>query len=245
MKGLITISICTLFASALCANYPPTPRGLEGYWESNEPHGKRQFRMLPYNKEFTPGWHKVFPNGLYADATAERPLWQVDFYEESVCWYGKDAMRDYSPLYISRNGRWLARVREKSGLGAEPVLWFYEDGKLMKSYTLVEVVGPERVELARGRDTWFSRVRFDDTNQEGALEISSHLDEAGGEAIYFQMSTGSLVRREGLVYAKKPSWLVGSLLSGAFFAVIVALVFILWRAARPPRITDVKANVQS
>lgn len=238
---LVTLITCVLFSSALAANYPPTPRGLRGYWESNEPKGKRQFRMLPYTAEKEVGSHAhlEFPNGLYADSDSRRPLWSVDFFEDSICWAGSDEPRAYFPLYISRDCRYLARLTSSANSGADTVLRFYENGKLTKSYTLAEILAPERVEDATREEVWFKEASFGRAGSDD-LAITTHLLEFGGETIRFRLSSGEIASRDTFTIASKSGWQFITLVAGSFLTGILFFVLVFWRVARPPVIVPPK-----
>ncbi|MBP9892718.1 MAG: hypothetical protein KBG84_12520 [Planctomycetes bacterium] len=191
MKRLFTLFILSIATgSPLFANYPPTPHGMKGYWESTEPGGKRQFRMLPYGFGFKidEHYHDEFPNGLYPDAKATKPLWSVDFYEESLCWHN-ESPDDRRPLYLSENGRWLVRIHAMASKPDDTVLWFYEDGKLIKSHTLQDVMGES---TESGAPHWCSHAEFKD-----AATFGVHLpaERHSIKRIDFDVKTGTLLKR--------------------------------------------------
>lgn len=190
MQRLFTLCILSLaIGSPLFANYPPTPHGLKGYWESTEPGGKRQFRMVPYGigSKADYYFHRQFPSGLYSDSKATKPLWSVDFYEESICWPNESA--ELRPLYLSENGRWLVRVRAVANKPNDTVLWFYEDGKLIQSHTLRDVLGDD---AEAGPEPWLQRMGFAD---HGTARVST---PATWHSLYwydFDTKTGKLIGR--------------------------------------------------
>lgn len=163
---------------------------MKGYWESTEPGGKRHFRMLPYNLGFKADeyYHEEFPNGLYADAKATKPLWSVDFYEESICWHN-ESPDDRRPLYLSENGRWLVRIHAVASKLDDTVLWFYEDGELIKSHTLQDVLGDD---AEAGPDPWFQRMEFDD---HGTARVSTSATWHSWYWYDFDAKTGKLIGR--------------------------------------------------
>jgi hypothetical protein len=190
MQRLFTLCILSLaIGSPLFANYPPTPHGLKGYWESTEPGGKRQFRMVPYGigSKADYYFHRQFPSGLYSDSKATKPLWSVDFYEESICWPNESA--ELRPLYLSENGRWLVRVRAVANKPNDTVLWFYEDGKLIQSHTLRDVLGDD---AEAGPEPWLQRMGF---AEPGTVQISIPAGWHSWVWHDFDAKTGKLIGR--------------------------------------------------
>ena len=178
--------------------YLASPRGLTGSWVSTEPRGKRQFRMLPYDEgiEFSQGMHKQFPNGLYADAEATTPIWSVDFYEAGINWYGENSQSDPNPrLVISKNGRWLARVRHDPESANDKVLWFYEDGKQGRSYSLLDWVTPEQAQKFIDKEANQFRVEYRSENSRAVLELVFPWNGNEWEYIRFGFSDGSILER--------------------------------------------------
>ncbi len=177
--------------------YPASPRGIKGYWVSTEPQGKRQFRMLPFAEgiEFSQGIHKQFPNGLFADAEATTPIWSVDFYESGINWYGEKHPADPCTLVISRNGRWLARVRHNPESANDKVLWFYEDGKQGRSYSLLDLVTPEQAQKFIDKEANQFRVEYRSENSGAILELVFPWNGTGFDFIRFSLSDGSILER--------------------------------------------------
>lgn len=129
-KSLIALLV------ALCCSCARADQPIEPYpYVSASVNGKYYFKMVPPVldksgrewKEVTPGSGTLFEVSAVGQ---DKPLWSTSG------WYALDTFVSYDGRYLVRMGGWVVGEPSRKHLA----IAFYENGKLIKSYSTIEVL---------------------------------------------------------------------------------------------------------
>jgi len=159
--------------------------------------GQYIFVMFDLDKEWysayakDPMLRKKYPQaGLYKNDDSSTPLWTVDWYSDSHGVYlSSDAK------HLVRIGPWprvwAAKDMEKGGPALkQPALAFYKEGKLLKSYTIDNLIkNPKEMPTSVSHFQWRDKISF------GEIEKKLVVNTTDGQRYVFDVTSGEVVER--------------------------------------------------
>jgi hypothetical protein len=177
----------------------PTRREESNYWRPETPDRVRQI-------------HRTYSrSGLYRNDGSTEPLWTVEWFVSDY-WNTPSVHIALDGVHMIRPGRWVTSL-EREGVD------FYADGKLLRSYTVRELVS-DPASLSRtggGRILWLEDCGFTSSGTEYTLRTND------GNRFVFDVRTGEIISEYRP--ARVRGW-------GAATVVVGVAGWLVWRRLR-------------
>jgi hypothetical protein len=198
-----TVAVLTALAvlpvQSVCADKPGPP----GTYKETSSDGRFVFVMVsPESLDTELGWYnerfakkikeirtRYTKSGLYKNDGSNQPLWTVSWYCESVA-VPSDG------IHLVRFGDWpyylhaREKVPDQEALKQE-ALSFYARKKLLKSYTIAELVDrPQELPRSVSHFRWLKSHRIIDRSQQFEAITED------GNRILFELATGKILKKE-------------------------------------------------